>query len=254
MQQRTVGTVAALSGLTVRALHHYDEIGLLTPSSRAGNGYRLYGDDDLDRLRTILVYRELGLGLEDIRSIIDGGTDPTEALIEERRRVTDQISRLRSIGTMLDRAILAHRTGAPMTPDEKLSVFGDFDPSQYDDETRQRWGDTDAYGQSAARTATYTEADWKEIAAEADAVYEQFLGLMANTVAADDPRAADAVDAHRAHISRWFYDCSPEIHSGLGELYTGDRRFAANLDKAGVGLTNYLSAAIAARYGSREAG
>ncbi len=248
MNTRTVGQTAKLSGLTVRTLHHYDDIGLLSPSERGDNGYRRYTDTDLERLRQILVYRELGLALDEIASIVDRDTDPVEALLSERLRIADRIERLRIIAGMIDDTIAANRRGITMTPEEKLSVFGDFDPAEYEEEAKERWGDTEAYAQSAKRTASYTRADWEAISAEADDIYDEFVGLMDAGVAPDDAEAAKVVDAHRAHISRWFYDCPPEIHAGLGAMYVQDQRFTDNIDKHGEGLARYMSDAFAARY------
>jgi DNA-binding transcriptional MerR regulator len=248
MNTRTVGQIAKLSGLTVRTLHHYDDIGLLTPSERGDNGYRRYTDGDLERLRQILVYRELGLGLDEIASIVDREVDPSEALLAERRHISDRIERLRAIAEMIDATVETQRKGMTMTPEEKLSVFGDFDPAEYEEEAKERWGDTDAYAQSVRRTSSYTKADWENINDEADGIYDRFVGLMDAGNAPGDAQTAKVVDAHRAHISRWFYECSPEIHAGLGVMYVQDPRFTENIDKHGTGLAQYMSDAIADRY------
>jgi len=245
---RTVGTVARLSGLTVRTLHHYDEIGLLTPSERGENGYRLYTDEDIERLRKILVYRELSLGLDEIKTIVNDAKDASESLLAERVRITDRIQRLRAIADMIDATIAHERQGVRMTAEEKLSVFGDFDPTEHEEEAKQRWGGTAAYEQSARRTNSYTQQDWEAIKAEADGIYAAFVALMNDEVDPTSEEAAKLVDAHRTHISRWFYECSPEIHSGLGQMYLEDERFRANIDQSGHGLAEYLAAAIAARY------
>ncbi len=245
---RTIGNVARISGLTVRTLHHYDDIGLLVPSDRGTNGYRIYSDSDLERLRTVLVYRELGLSLGEIASILDDHVDPAAALLRERLQLTDRIQRLRGITDMIDKAIAEERKGTTMNAEDSLSVFGDFDPSEHEEETRERWGGTDEYAQSASRTASYTKTDWENIKADASTVDDLFLSLMAEGVSSDDVRTSKAVDAHRAHISRWFYECTPEIHEGLGQMYVQDSRFTANIDKAGAGLAAFMSAAIEARY------
>ena len=248
MNTQTVGQIAKLSGLTVRTLHHYDEIGLLIPSERGDNGYRRYTESDIERLRQILVYRELGLSLDEIGSIVDRETDPSEALLAERLHVTDRIERLRIIAEMIDTTIEAQRKGTVMTPEEKLSVFGDFDPAEHTEEVQERWGDTDAYAQSARRTSSYTKADWDAINAEVAGIYAEFDDLKNQDVEPSDVKAAKIVDAHRAHISRWYYECSPEIHAGLGAMYVQDARFTSNIDKHGKGLARYMSDAIAARY------
>jgi len=248
MKPLTVGEMARLSGVTVRTLHHYDDIGLLPPSGRTAGGYRTYDEHDVDRLRSILTYRELGLGLEEIAEAIDAGTDAVEVLRVARRRVDRRIRRLEVIRASLDRAMDDETRGSTMTPEEKLSVFGDFDPDDYAEEVKERWGDTQAYAESARRAVRYTAADWESIKAQAADIDSQFIALMDAGVPPASEAAASVVEEHRLHISRWFYECTPEIHTGLGQMYVADHRFTTNIDKAGEGLAAYMSAAIAAAY------
>lgn len=135
-----------------------------------------------------------------------------------------------------------------MTDEEMLDVFGDFDPSEHEAEAKERWGHSDAYRESARRTASYTKADWAAIGREVDDIYAGLAELMAAGTPAYSAAAAGLVDRHRAHLSRWFYDCTPEIHGGLGEMYSADPRFQSNIDKSRTGLAAYLSEAIAVRY------
>jgi hypothetical protein len=120
--------------------------------------------------------------------------------------------------------------------------------AEHEAEARERWGDTEAYRESARRTSSYTKDDWTAIGREADDIYAGLIDLMTAGTPADSAAAAALVDRHRAHISKWFYDCTPEIHAGLGQMYAADPRFQENIDQAGEGLAAYLSEAIAARY------
>ncbi len=241
-----VGDLARLAGVSVRTLHHYDDIGLLVPTDRTDSGYRTYDDTSVDRLRAILTYRELGLSLEEIAAAID--EDPLESLVSARQRLRARLARLSAIADALDTAITNEQGGTPMTPEEKLAIFGEFDPDEYAEEVDQRWGETEAFEESARRTSTYTKNDWQAIQNEASDIYRQFVSLMEADVSPASDEARVAVEAHRAHISRWFYECTSEIHKGLGSMYTGDPRFTANIDEAGEGLANYMSEAIAAAY------
>ena len=247
---QTIGTVARLAGISIRTLHHYDEIGLLAPGERSDAGYRLYADSDLERLQQILLLRELGLGLDEIARVLDDpGYDRLGALIEQRRQLEQSRTRIDRLVAAVDRAISASQEGRTMTPEESLEVFGDFDPAQYEDEVKERWGDTDAYRESARRTKAYTKQDWLQIGVESDAINQAFIALMDAGVPVTSPEAKAMAERHRGHISKWFYPCSPEIHAGLGVMYVADPRFTKNIDKARPGLARYMSEAIAALWG-----
>lgn len=232
----------------MRTLHHYDDIGLLTPTKRRPNGYRAYTDGDVSRLQQILAYRELDLGLEEIARILDEPSDTIEAFSEARRRIDDQLTKLSRIAASLDAAIESEKRGTPMTPDEKLEAFGAFDPDEFADEAEERWGGTDEFRESARRTSAYTSAEWKRQAEETDEIHQALPALMAAGTPADSPAAAALVDAHRAQITKLSYDCTPEIHAGLGAMYVADERFRSNINKSRDGLAEYLSTAIEARY------
>lgn len=245
----SVGTLARLAGLTVRTLHHYDAIGLLTPTRRSAKGYRLYGADDLLRLQQIVIRRELGMPLEQIRRALDEPSfDMRAALLEQRaqlearRQHTDDM--LRSIDAAL--AALEH----PNDPEEMnmkiRELFDGFDPSEYQQEAQQRWGSSEAWAESARRTARYGPDDWQQIKLEADAISRELAQLLTSGAAADDAAAMALAERHRLHIDRWFYPCDPNMHVALGQMYVADERFAANYEKHAVGLTAYFAAAIEA--------
>jgi hypothetical protein len=122
-------------------------------------------------------------------------------------------------------------------------------PSPYAAEAEARWGHTAAYRESRRRAAGYGDADWSSIKAEAAALEHRFAALMAAGVPADAAPARAVAEEHRAHLSRWFYDCSPEFHRTLAALYVDDARFAAHYDEVAPGLAAYVSAAIVANAG-----
>lgn len=247
MIELKVGEVAKLADITVRTLHHYDELGLVSPGVRADNGYRLYGPTEVDRLQEVLFFRELGFGLEQIKELLDDPRyDRTSALTRQRRLVERKAERLLNMMDAIDRAIEATRQGIHMDPKDKLEVFGDFDPDEYAEEAEQRWGDADAYKESARRTSSYTKQDWLQIKAESAEIDQAMLAAKAAGLEASSTEAMDVAERHRLHISRWFYECSKPLHAGLGQMYLEDVRFKENIDKAGDGLAEFLSAAIAA--------
>jgi DNA-binding transcriptional MerR regulator len=243
----TVGAIARLAGVTVRTLHHYDEIGLLVPGERTRAGYRLYGRRQIERLQEVLFFKELGFALDEIREIVGQPTySRASALARQRSLLEKRADHLLAMIDAIDAAVEAERQGMGMTNEEMLEVFGDFDPAEHEDEARQRWGDTAAYQESARRTARYTKQDWEQIRREIEETNTAFIALMKAGTPADSAEAMDLAERHRAHISKWFYECTPEIHAGLGQMYVGDPRFTRNIDKAAPGLAQYLSDAIAA--------
>jgi DNA-binding transcriptional MerR regulator len=243
----TVGTVARLSGVTVRTLHHYDEIGLLTPSGRSDAGYRRYGEADLDRLQRILFYRELGFGLDQIKSVIaDGGADAASHLRRQRAMLRDRIGRLERMVAAIEKAMEARTMGINLTPEERFEVFGDHDPDEYAAEVEERWGDGDAYRESRRRVARYTKADWERIKAQGQAAIERVVGAMHAGKPADSAEAMEGAEAHRRQIDEAFYPLSYEGHVGLAEMYLADPRFTATYEKVASGLARYLHDAIKA--------
>jgi DNA-binding transcriptional MerR regulator len=241
---RTVSEVAELTGVTVRTLHHYDEIGLLSPRERSDAGYRLYSYSDLERLREILVWRELGFSLAEVRSLLDDPAhDRVRALRRQRSLVEADLARLGGTALMLDAAIEAYESGVRQ---EEKSMFEGFDPAAYEDEARSRWGHEASYQESARRTASYGEQDWARIRAEAEAVVTDFAALLRAGSPASGEAARAVAERHRTHIGRWFYECSPEMHRRLGEMYIADERFARNYEQVEPGLAAYVRAAVAA--------
>jgi DNA-binding transcriptional MerR regulator len=242
-----VGEVAQLAGVTVRTLHHYDRIGLLTPSERTAAGYRRYTTSDLDRLHRILVYRELGFPLDEVATLLDDpDADPAVHLRRQLRLLRDRLERNHSMVEAVEKELEAYQMGIQLTPEERFEVFGENDPAQYEAEAEERWGETDAYKQSQRRTASYTKEDWQRIKAEGEDVERRFVEVMRSGAPADSEQAMDAAEAHRQQISRNFYDCPPEMHAGLGQMYVQDERFAAHYEELAPGLAQYVSDAVQA--------
>lgn len=252
----TVGGAAGIAKVSVRTLHHYDEIGLLVPSERSESGYRLYSERDLERLHQILLFRELGFALPDIRRImLDQAFDRAEALRAQRSLLVEKAGRTEAMLEAIDAALVAAEGGTTMTTEELTDMFGElfdgFDPADYEDEVKERWGETDAYKQSTARAKRYTKADWERISAEAAAVTAEFVALMDADVAPDSPEAIAVAGRHHAHLEKWFYDCPPKMYAGLAQMWVDDDRFTKNIDKARGGLAAFQSAAARAWVAAR---
>ena len=243
----TVGKVAELSGVTIRTLHHYDEVGLLSPGGRSAAGYRIYEDSDLERLQRILFYRELGFTLDEISTIVDDPhTDALGHLRRQRKLLTGRIDRLSAMVDAIDYEMEARTMDIPLTPEERLEIFGEFRPEDYAEEAEQRWGDTDSYKESQRRVSSYNKEDWQQLKAEEEEIRARLAAAFEAGLAPDSEEAMAAAEAHRQHISRWFYECTYEIHRGLTEMYVSDERFRSNYDTKPPGLADFIRQAALA--------
>ena len=243
----SVGELAKLAGVSIRTLHHYDEIGLLTPSHRTAARYRQYTPDDVERLHRILVYRGLGFDLSRIAGILDDpAVDALEHLRRQRDLLLEQRDRLQKMIEAVEAMMDAKKKGYGMTPDEMREVFGAFDPAAHEAEAEARWGETDAWAESQRRTARYGKDDWMRMKQEAEQIEAGLAELMKGGVASTSAQAMELAEQHRQHIGRWFYPCSHEMHSGLAEMYVADPRFAEHYDTRADGLSRYVRAAVLA--------
>ena len=241
----TVGQVAEQFDVTVRTLHHYDEIGLLVPSERTSAGYRLYTDNDIARLQHVVVYRRLGFALEEIALLLDDpSADVGEHLRRQRAAVQSRLDEMRDLVTAIDRALEKEMKGVNLTKEEQRELFGDSFTDEYVAEAEQRWGDSDAWKQSQKRTSKYTKADWVQIKAEGEAVETAFVAAMDAGEAATSEAAMDAAEAHRANIEKWFYEVTPDFHRDLADMYIADPQFTNTYEDKKAGLAQYVRDAI----------
>ncbi len=241
----TVGEVSKLAHVSVRTLHHYDDTGLLRPSERSDAGYRLYTDDDLDRLRQILYFRELGLGLDAIGGLLSSpGAEHREVLSVQRELLGEKVARTQAMIEAIDRELAATERGIRMSKEEVFEVFGDDDPSQYEDEVRERWGESDAYKESQRRTARYTKKDWEDIKAESESIGLAQKAAFEGGFAPDSDEAQAAIDRHYRQINDRFYTCPIQTYRNLGEMYVADPRFRATYDGLSEGLAEYVRDAV----------
>lgn len=247
MSTYSVGQVARIAKVTVRTLHHYDEIGLLSPGGRTPAGYRRYEDADLDRLQQILFYRELGFPLEEIAAILDDrSVSPTEHLRRQHRLINARIGHLQDLAAAVENAMEAKKMGIQLTPEEKFEVFGADYQESWEAEAEQAHGGSEPWKESQRRTGRYTKDDWQRIKAEGDALNRHLADALAAGLAPDGGEAMDLAEVHRQQIVENYYDCTYEIHRGLAEMYLADERFTATYEKVAPGLARWLHDAIVA--------
>ena len=246
----TVGELARLAGVTVRTLHHYDRIGLVRPSQRTAAGYRSYDVRDLDRLQQRKDPPAPHTSHARRGPLQAGRVTRSCGLVQGPAASLRVVGRTRSFDQAMvaavEKEMEARQMGIQLTPEERFEVFGQHDPAQYDAEVEERWGDTDAYAQSKRRTATCTKEDWLRIKDEGADVERRFADALQSGVPAVAARAMDVAEEHRQHIGRWFYDCPPQLHAGLGRMYVEDPRFTAHYEEIAPGLAQYVSTAVQA--------
>lgn len=226
----TVGQAAARLDVTVRTLHHWDEMGLARPSSRSASGYRLYAEGDLERLRRIVVYRELGFDLEAVRGILD---DPSvsvvTALRAQREQLAERVEHLNALGDDLARMAAAHEHGLLMTVEEQTATFGQGWNPQWPAAARQRYGDTPEWRQHAERCASRTVVDWQAIV-DATATLDQALAdAMDAGVEPGSPTADALVEHHREAFSAYF-PITRQMQVVLGHMYEADPEYTAHYE------------------------
>ena len=225
---------AELTGVSVRTLHYYDEIGLLKPSEvDAQNGYRFYDEESLERMREILFYRELDFSLKTIAKILSSPDyDKQKALSRQRKLLLSKKERLEQLIAAIDSV---EKGEGFMTTNNDYEAL----KNKYAEEVKQRWGNTDAFKESQQRNT-----DFSKSAELLDAVFEEFAELNRNGNSPNDEIAKVQVERLQRCITDNFYTCTNEILAGLGQMYVADERFKTNIDKHGEGTAEFVSACI----------
>ena len=230
---------ADFTGVSVRTLHYYDEIGLLTPACvDRSTGYRYYDESSLLRMQEILFYRELDFPLKNIAAILSSPNyDKQKALQAQKHLLTLKKERLERLISAIDSAVKGEIV---------MSAFDNTTFEAYKTEAQEKWGKTDAYKEHAEKTKNYSKEKWNTLAEGMDQVMAAFALCMKSGAAPDSAEARDLVQALQNHISENYYRCTNEILSGLGQMYVADERFLKNIDRHGDGTAAFLSKAIAA--------
>lgn len=256
-QLLTVGQVAERFGISVRTLHHYDALGLLSPSERSPAGYRLYTAADVTRLQHVVVYRRLGFPLEQISALLEAGEgsgrdEVLGHLRRQRESVMSRLDELRELVLAIDRAIEKESTGVNLTKEEQQALFGKNFSDDYAEEAERRWGGTEAWKESKRRTAKYDKKDWSEIKAELDAINAEFVAAMKAGEPPAGSVAMDVAERARVQIDRRFHPVSPAFHRKLADLYLADPRFTQTYEDLAQGLAKYVHDAIHANADRQE--
>jgi len=229
---------AELTGVSVRTLHYYDEIGLLKPSSvDRFTGYRYYDESSLLRMQEILFYRELDFSLKSIAEILSSPNYNREkALKEQKKLLTLKKERLERLILSIDNAVKGENV---------MSAFDNSEFEAYKSETKEKWGNTEAYAEFESKTKDYSKERFADINSGLESIFGSFAELMQTGAVPSSAEAQALVKKLQDYITQSYYTCTDEILKGLGQMYVADERFKNNIDKHAPGTAEYTSKAIA---------
>lgn len=237
-----VQQLADIAGVSVRTLHHYDEIGLLSPQ-RESNGYRVYEEAELLRLQQILFFRELELPLEEIAAILKKPDfHLVGALHEHRKQMQKKQERLKNLITTIDNTLAKLSGKKEMSDDALFEAFWEKHVNEYAPEAEARWGHTDAWKQSKERTKHMTKEDFKCLAKDGEKWTADFAKL-SEKFSPESPEIQEKMAEHYNAL-RTFYEPNHELYRGLGDMYVDDPRFTAYYDKHRPGLAKFMRDAM----------
>ena len=228
---------ASLSGVSVRTLHYYDEIGLLKPAYvDKHTGYRYYNDQSLLRMQQILFYRELDFSLTNIQEILTSPNyNKSKALAEQKKLLTLKKERLERLIAAIDGA---------MKGENVMNAFSNNEYDSYKAEVTEKWGKTDAYREHTEKTRNYTQDKWQSAVDGLDHIFADFAEAKKSGESAGSARVQELVRNLQQHITDNYYTCTKQILAGLGQMYILDERFKDNIDRHGDGTAVFVSEAI----------
>ena len=232
-----------LTGVSVRTLHYYDETGLLKPEYvDEHNGYRFYGEKNLERMEEILFYRELDFSLKEIAEILSSPDyNKNAALSRQKELLTIKKNRLERLIAAIENSL----KGAKVM-DTKVFDNTEFESAkeQYKKEAKARWGKTDAYKEFEKKTENNSEDKNRQINEGLENIFGEFSVLAENNEKFSDENSQKLVKKLQDYITENCYQCTNEILAGLGQMYVVDERFRNNIDRHGKGTAEFVSKAI----------
>lgn len=243
----TIRKLGQLAGISTRTLRYYDEIGILKPARINSSGYRIYGQNEVDRLQQILFYRELGVSLESIKEIISASSfDRARALKEHRKRLLEKRKQLDLLIENVEKTIDSTEGKIKMTDKEKFEGFKqkmiDENEKKYGKEIREKYGD-EVVNQSNQKLKNMTQEQYAEV----ERLSTDVIETLKKAFTTGDPQgdlAQKAADLHRQWLSYYWNSYSKEAHAGLAQMYVDDERFKAYYDAEQPGMAEFLRDAI----------
>ncbi len=236
-----VNELAEISGVTVRTLHHYDEIGLLIPSERSDKGHRFYSKRELLRLQQILFYKELDMSLQEIREVLDAPDfDLVEALKDHKKKLEKRAEQMQKLLVTLEKTINKLNQNKMMTDKELYEGFSPEEAKNNRREAVERWGE-EKIKKSEDKLRALGKEKFKAIKMEGENLVKNLAGLMDREPG--DTEVQAVVAAYHRHLNQ-FHEIDKEMYRALGKMYVEDERFKANYEKVKSGLAEFLHQAI----------
>lgn len=241
-----VKEVAKLCGVSVRLLHHWDYVGLVSPSSRLPNGYRLYSSQDVKRIQQALLYRETGMSLEKIKELLDSSES-------EEKHLRLQLELLEGVSAQLQRKINAvhqmledHMKGKTLTIEEKAALMGKDWLPEWEAEAKEKWGATDDWKETQSNLSKMTDKDWQAHREAMQAIEEKMSKLHTEGILPDSEQALALIEEYRKICSEHHFEITHSKHVLLGRMYVSDSRFKDYYEKYSTGFAQWVRAAIEA--------
>ena len=228
---------AEFTGVSVRTLHYYDEIGLLVPAYvDRSTGYRYYDENSLLRMQEILFYRELDFSLKSIREFLSSPNyNKRKALKEQKKMLTLKKERLERLISAIDGAVKGENI---------MIAFDNSEFEKHKAEAKEKWGQTPAYKEHAEKTKHYSKDKWNNLAEGMNDILAEFAICVKNGEEPDSSEAQNLVKMLQSHITENYYLCTNEILACLGQMYVADDRFRNNIDKHADGTAAFICEAI----------
>lgn len=236
----TIKEIADLAGVTTRTLRFYDQIGLLSPAEVAGNGYRLYNHASLLRLQQIMFFRELDVPLKQIQAIMKQPDFDLKAALEAHRLSLQ--GRRRKIDTLLETLDQTIATLEGEWIMNEKEFFSGFDEAKYEEEARQRWGDSPQYKESTRKWASYTKEQKEAIKQEMGGITLRMVGSASSKPGDQDIQ--QAVGDYYAFLNNKFYTCDVKFLRNLADMWVEDERFAVNYERIREGGAEFARDAV----------
>lgn len=241
-----VKEVAELCGVSVRLLHHWDYVGLVSPSERLPNGYRLYSEQDIKRIQQALLYRETGMSLDKIKELLNSSHSEEKHLRIQLELLEEASEQLQQKINVVQQILEKYMKGKTISIAEKAAIMGKDWLPEWEAEAEQKWGETNDWKQTQLNLAKITAKDWQAHRQEMQAIEKKISELHAAGVCPNTDQSLSLIEEYRKVCSKYHFEITHAKHVLLGKMYINDSRFKDYYEQYGIGFASWIYAAIEA--------